>query len=92
MEKRRSVYLIDNMESEQYLLMAESLQFLSVSTGIPPSLVSRLFYIHASLEVHRASEGLRFDIRTLETLFPSSVHLKAQHALCEYHMRGMQGL
>lgn len=68
--------------------MRHGFQFLAVGTDLPQDMMTRMFYIHGSLEVHRASDSLRFDIQCLESLFPGSVHLKAQHALCEYHLRG----
>ncbi|KAK9893153.1 TPR-like protein, partial [Cystobasidium minutum MCA 4210] len=68
------------------LLDGES-EFLAVGADLPQDIMTKLFYVHGSLEVHRASDNLRVDIDCLETLFPGSTHLKAQHALCEYHMR-----
>lgn len=55
-------------------------------------IMTRLWYIYGSLEVHRASDSLREDTNLFESLFPGSVHLKAQHALCEYHLRGERSL
>lgn len=55
---------------------------------LPDSFMTRFFHIHATLEVHRASDDLRDSIAELEQMFPGSVHLRAQRALVEYHMRG----
>ena len=51
--------------------------------------MSQFFHIHATLEVHRASEDLRESIDELAKIFPKSLHLRSQRALVEYHLRGI---
>lgn len=63
-------------------------QLLALVPQLPDSFMSRFFRVHATLEVHRASEELRASIEDLESLFPGSVHLRTYRALVEYHMRG----
>jgi anaphase-promoting complex subunit 8 len=52
--------------------------------------MSRIFAIHAVLEIHAATEMLMTSINELVKHFPTSLHLKAQQALISYHLRGAQ--
>ena len=49
--------------------------------------MSRIFLIHAVLEIHAASDNLSANIETLLDLFPTSLHLKTQQALIHYQLR-----
>lgn len=64
------------------------LQLLCVLNDLPDSLIRRFFKVAATLEVHRASELLREELEDLRRIFPDSLHLLAQCALLEYHLRG----
>ena len=49
--------------------------------------MTRIFAIHAVLEIHSATEVLQRSIADLLALFPTSLHLKSQQALISYHLR-----
>lgn len=49
--------------------------------------MTRIFAIHAVLEIHSATEILQRSILDLLDLFPTSLHLKSQQALISYHLR-----
>lgn len=49
--------------------------------------MSRIFGIHAVLEIHSATDALQDSINELITLFPNSLYLQGQRALINYHLR-----
>lgn len=67
-------------------------QLDAIEKRLPPSFMSRIFAIHAVLEIHAATEILMTSIQDLLRFFPASLHLKSQQALISYHLRGALAL
>jgi anaphase-promoting complex subunit 8 len=52
--------------------------------------MSKMFCVHAVLEIHSATETLQQNITDILRVFPESLHLKSQQALIAYHLRGTE--
>lgn len=68
-------------------LIDRSEELTAVEELLPDSFMSRIFGIHAVLEIHSATDALQERINDLIACFPSSLHLQSQRALINYHLR-----
>lgn len=55
---------------------------------IPTTFPAMFFYVHATLEIHAAGDGLHETLDDLNKIFPESSTVKGLRALVHYHIRG----
>ncbi|GAA95420.1 uncharacterized protein L969DRAFT_85101 [Mixia osmundae IAM 14324] len=68
-------------------LLEHAEEWEALHRRLPISFMSRIFALHAMLELHSATDQLHGSTLELLELFPTSLHIKSQQALMAYHLR-----